>query len=254
MRIIYVSPHLDDAILSAGGPIHVQSRAGMEVQVWTVMAGTPPGEALSETAIMLHDEWGVGSAREAIENRRDEDARACSGVGARCVHLDFLDAIYRRALDGAWLYSDIFQPPSAADADLARRIAGVLAERLAPEDQVVCPLAVGGHVDHILVRVAVELLERSVIYMADVPYVFRHGPQVSIVTQGLHSDILPFQEDSLSAWIDAVSTYRSQIQVLFGDAELMRRQLRGYWEPERGVRSWCASHGPLELLVRPPEV
>lgn len=41
MRWIYISPHLDDAVLSAGGLIYEQTRAGHEVEIWTFMCGFP---------------------------------------------------------------------------------------------------------------------------------------------------------------------------------------------------------------------
>jgi hypothetical protein len=35
MRWIYLSPHLDDAALSAGGLIYEQTQAGIQVEIWT---------------------------------------------------------------------------------------------------------------------------------------------------------------------------------------------------------------------------
>ena len=41
MRWIYLSPHLDDAVFSAGGLIYEQTQAGTPVEIWTIMCGDP---------------------------------------------------------------------------------------------------------------------------------------------------------------------------------------------------------------------
>ncbi|NTU55874.1 MAG: PIG-L family deacetylase, partial [Anaerolineales bacterium] len=47
MRWIYLSPHLDDAVLSAGGLIYEQTRSGTPVEIWTFMCGVPSGTEFS---------------------------------------------------------------------------------------------------------------------------------------------------------------------------------------------------------------
>jgi hypothetical protein len=117
--------------------------------------------------------------------------RECCGIlGARAVHFDFLDCIYRRGRDGNWLYDvdltgpydvrgveqksmeAITSPPHEEDADLPSRIAQAVSGRLTRDDVLVCQLAVGSHVDHVLVRQAAELLGRPIVYDIDIPYLF----------------------------------------------------------------------------------
>ena len=52
---VYLSPHLDDAVLSCGGMIHRQAQAGERVVVVTVCAGDPPPGPLSDFARSLHE-------------------------------------------------------------------------------------------------------------------------------------------------------------------------------------------------------
>ena len=96
MRWIYLSPHLDDAVLSAGGLIHDQAKSGIPVEIWTFMSGYPPEGEFSQFAELQHHMWGFPSAEAAVSTRREEDERAAAIVGASAVHLDFLDCIYRR--------------------------------------------------------------------------------------------------------------------------------------------------------------
>src|SRR5512140_2145170 len=97
MRWIYLSPHLDDAVFSAGGLIYDQARAGLPVEIWTFMAGYPdPQAGVSPLAQSIQTLWGFASAEETVRMRREEDQRAAALLGARTLHFDFLDCIYRR--------------------------------------------------------------------------------------------------------------------------------------------------------------
>ena len=95
MRWIYISPHLDDAVFSAGGLIFDQVRNSDQVEVWTILCGTPGPIELSGFAISLHKSWKSGSAAETVRMRREENDRAVSVVGAKSVYFDFLDSMYR---------------------------------------------------------------------------------------------------------------------------------------------------------------
>ena len=118
MRWIYLSPHLDDIAFSAGGLIYDQVRAGIPVEIWTLMCGFPPGpeSAISPFAQLLHFQWGFSSAEETIRLRRAEDKNAIASLGAVPVHFDFLDCIYRRGPTGEWLYTEVFGPPEIGRA------------------------------------------------------------------------------------------------------------------------------------------
>ncbi len=165
MRYIYFSPHLDDAVLSAGGLISDQTKSGIPVEIWTFMSGVPDEEQLTDFAQSMHTMWGTTSAKETIQIRREEDRRAASRVGAKAIHFDFLDCIYRRGKNGEVLYdAAVYMPPCAEDADLPAQIAQTMVAWLKPDDVVVSQLAIGGHVDHILVRKAAEMLKRQLVF------------------------------------------------------------------------------------------
>src|SRR5215207_6968258 len=85
--LLLVSPHLDDAVLSAG-----QFIAGRpDCVVATVFAGTPPTQAVLTS---YDDKCGFKSAAEAMEARRAEDLEAISVLQAKAKHLDFVDSQY----------------------------------------------------------------------------------------------------------------------------------------------------------------
>jgi LmbE family N-acetylglucosaminyl deacetylase len=87
--VLVVSPHLDDAVLSAG-----QFLAGTPgAVVVTMLAGFPhpPVTTPWDTSS------GFATSREAVETRRAEDEAALALLKATAVHLDFLDGQYAPA-------------------------------------------------------------------------------------------------------------------------------------------------------------
>ena len=238
MRWIYISPHLDDAVLSAGGLIHDQIRTGMDVEIWTFMCGFPPDQELSPFAQVLHYQWGIPAAAEVIIARRAEDGKAASIVGAKTVYFDFLDCIYRRGKNGAWLYFDVYLPPHEDEEDLPARIAESISARIKPTDQLVCQLGLGSHVDHVLVRRAVELLQRPVLYDVDIPYLFKSPAELTPKTAGMKANTHRITEAGLRSWQDAIAAYESQISSLFDSPDAMRMQIQQYWAENRGVQFW----------------
>jgi LmbE family N-acetylglucosaminyl deacetylase len=238
MRWIYISPHLDDAVLSAGGLIFDQSRAGTRVEIWTLVCGFPPEADPSPFAQLLHFQWGFSSAEETVRLRRAEDERAAASVGAKTIHFtDFPDCIYRRGADGEPLYPlDVFVEPHPADADLPAKMTTALAERLKPDDVLVCPLGIGGHADHLLVRKAVEGLNRPLWYYADVPYVLNHPEALIPLTNGARSEIQKVSSAGLSVWGEGIAAYASQISTLFESSKTMRESIGKYGQA--GICLW----------------
>jgi len=240
MRWIYLSPHPDDAALCAGGLIYEQRRAGEAVQIWTLMSGAPASHALSSFAAEMHAKWGTGTAEATVALRRAEDLQAAEILKAQLVHFGFVDAIYRRGPNGGELYSDpVGASISPADAQLPARMSRELDLGLLPNDKVVCLLGIGDHVDHVLVRRAAEMLGRTLLYVADFPYVLRHPDSVTAKTGNLRASVQLVSEGGLEAWIGAVETYRSQLGAVFDDLEV-RSAIRDYWAMAGGIRVWEA--------------
>ena len=239
MRWIYLSPHLDDAVLSAGGLIYEQTQAGIPVEIWTFMCGDPHLTEYSPFAQKLHTMWGFASAEEAMRERRIEDTNAANILNAKALHFDFLDCIYRRGKNGEWLYQEIAIPAREEDADLPSQIASAITPRLQPDDILVCQLSVGSHIDHVLVRQAAELLGRPLIYDIDMPYFLYKSDELGTKAAGMKESTRRITEASLERWLEAVVAYKSQLPSLnevVSTPENARKSIRAYWEEQGGIR------------------
>ena len=256
MRWIYLSPHLDDAVLSAGGLICEQTKTGIPVEIWTFMSGYSADIVeYSFLAQINHAGWGFSSAEETILARRAEDLEAAEILGAKPVHFEFLDCIYRRSGDGEWLYDftppeditelpalsmkAITSPPQGEDAALPARIAAAITPRLLPDDVLVCQLSVGSHVDHVLVRQAAELLNRPLLYDIDIPYLFYKPEEVAPKSAGMKEKVHFVSESGLKSWQEAILAYKSQLTVLgnaFNTPRKAMDSIQSYWSELKGIR------------------
>lgn len=90
-RLVAVSPHLDDAVLSVGAFLGDRSDAGTEVVILTVFAGDPESGL---SACNWDRLGGYETEGDATRARREEDAAACAIVGARPLWLPFSDWPY----------------------------------------------------------------------------------------------------------------------------------------------------------------
>lgn len=241
---IYLSPHLDDAALSCGGQIFVQTRAGKRVLVVTVAAGAPQTEVRSPFAQFMHHNWGL-TADEVIGARQAEDAAACARLGAETLHWPLPDCIYRlHPQTGEPLYTSdaaIFGPVHPAETPLVAQLAGWMAA-LPPSGRVVAPLTLGHHVDHQLTRAAaVQCFGDALYYYEDYPYVQRRPEELAqlLVPAGAwHPQTIPLDDEAIQARVDACLAYRSQLGVLFGSADTMVARIRQQIAASGGERLW----------------
>jgi hypothetical protein len=113
---------------------------------------------------------------------------------------------------------------------------GILRERLQPDDVLVCPLGIGGHADHLIVRQAVEGLDRPLWYYADVPYVLNHPEALAPSTRLMTAERRDVSSGGLAAWVQGIAAYESQISTLFESPLKMKEAMDVYGE--KGVVLW----------------
>jgi hypothetical protein len=80
------------------------------------------------------------------------------------------------------------------------------------------PLAVGGHVDHVLVRTAAELSRKRVVYYSDFPYNMRYRTDPSFVQR--NALVQATWAHDLAAKLTLIRGYRTQVDALFPGGEI----------------------------------
>lgn len=239
MNFVFLSPHLDDAVLSCGGLIWELVRQGSPVEIWTVFAGDAR-LPLSDYAQTLHRRWDVHD--DGVQVRRAEDRAASDRLGATARHFSLPDVIYRRFADGRPVVQadeDLFQPLPAPEEHLVAAIQDQLAVYLPKDVTLVVPLTLGGHIDHRLVRLAAERVPVERWYYADYPYVAIHQlSEDRFAGADWQTREVDISESGLQAWQEAAACYRSQISTFWDDTGTMAAELRQYWSSGGGRRLW----------------
>ena len=218
-RIVVVSPHLDDGVLSLGAAIAAWSRAGARVELLTVFCCDPASEA---PAGGWDRRGGFATEGASARARRVEDRRACAILGATPVWLAFGSVDYERHGD---------------EADVRR----AAVEAVGAADHVLLPGSPLSHPDHEwLVRTLVaDGLDRgSVALYAEQPYTRRAGagPQAppwlaSAAGPSTFARVPARLRDRHAKW-RAIRCYRSQLPLLGMGRSLRRGPHRLALAPE----------------------
>jgi LmbE family N-acetylglucosaminyl deacetylase len=240
MEWIYLSPHFDDVAFSCGGLVWEQVELGEKVSVWTICAGDVLSGQISQYAKGLHKRWETD--RGAVTKRRAENALSNRLMGATWRNFSIPDAIYRRSpVDGSHMYTSDLELFSELRLDEIHQIEVLrneIDEALPLDCELVSPLALGGHVDHLLVRTAAEKLDRRMWYYADFPYSINPEQDLDKSDHEMECELFPVSEVGLKVWQESVAAHTSQISTFWSDTGQMREAVRAYWDPIKGIRLW----------------
>lgn len=244
MKWIYLSPHYDDAIFSCGGLIFQQASNGDDIEVLTICGGEPPAGELSPFAGEIHRRWGTG--RDVVAARQMEDQTACAVVGVLPHFLNIPDCIYRnnphtgKPMIGK--NEDLFQPHPPNEIEVISTIKNYLAQ-IPPDVKIVSPLGIGRHIDHQLVRAAVQDLQRPLWFYADFPYAAREKMPPETWLPPVYQTIeVTMDEKALEKWVQAVACYKSQLSTFWHSLPNIKKSITDFYHSDPyGHRIWSFS-------------
>jgi len=256
---VAVSPHLDDAVFSAGGTLHNLARAGWAVRVVTCF--TASVRAPGPFAVSTQLDKGLPADVDYPALRRTEDRAAQRELGALPpLHPPFAEAPHRGYDSVARLFGRLRE-----DDDVERTLAPCLARCLDTADLVLAPQAIGGHVDHRVVAriVAAVAAPERVAWWRDAPYVPREpdGAMDPAVLVGPHDGEVAIDiSGAVGVKVAAAGCYTTQLGFQFGGADAVGPVLTRLANAE-GVRAggraaqvetlWAGRHA-RRLLLGPP--
>ena len=233
----FISPHLDDAALSAGGLItHLSKHTQVEVISVFTAASTPP-YTLSVLRFLYR--CGYTDTNQLLIDRKEEDRKAYSRIGITPHHLGYIDASWRkitspskfRQLLSRILPEFLHLYPihqlhiargaiSSHDTDLMRSLGEELRALIANEKQFVifCPLALKSHIDHVIVRDVCLKNFENVILWKDFPYNMKNVLG-SKDDNPLATEVFRFEEEP-EMKLGMIKEYTSQTKMMFPDGNI----------------------------------
>lgn len=228
-RQVFVSPHPDDAVWSCGGRLAALVMAGVDVLLVSCFDGDAEGDS------PLPEAGWRSMLRPSL--RRLEDRQVALTLGVGHASMGLIDAGLRRS-DGEWRYLSsqaLMGPSHPDDRSIVSSLAAALCCHLLSSDHLHIPLAATSHVDHRIARQAAEaaaaaLKLRALSYYEEFPYSIAPGAGGPPGTGGLFPRSIAVD---LAVWLHLGSRYRSQVRLIFGQANRFKAALTR-WAEERG--------------------
>ena len=223
--VLALSPHLDDAVFSAGATLWEMTRAGWRVVIATVFTRSIPDPRGFALACQL--DKGLAADIDYMALRRGEDAAACAALGASPHWLPFAEAPHRGYGSAPALFAGMRHEDGIV-AEIAPAIAALIAE-LRPA-LMLAPQAIGGHVDHLALVRALDRIDpvAPILWWYDFPYTERSGEPAQPFRDkfgGMREHVVTPTALARSAKLDAALAYPSQLGFQFGGADGLRRSL-----------------------------
>ncbi|MEQ8272158.1 MAG: PIG-L family deacetylase [Deltaproteobacteria bacterium] len=256
-RVIALSPHLDDAVLSTAGLL-TALKGKVSRLVVTIACGNP----------VPRNNNGSGRHRRGFASplaRRREDIRAMHDLDCDFVHLGFADCIYRRSpTTGDLIYRRsrtkfaLCAPDDSAYVEelflVLRRLVQNMGRVL-----VLAPMGIGLHVDHaICAQVALQVASpNNLLFYEDVPYVFDHefgggepdDPTRALERIGCRPSARLAVHTDVATKVRLVKHYATQLSLFFGPDRSLEPQLANVtWKGSPAEFYWRA-----RPHVTPPE-
>jgi LmbE family N-acetylglucosaminyl deacetylase len=226
----FISPHLDDAMLSSGALI---SYLANKVPVTVVTVFTEASEGLHTiSAMQFLKQCGYTSAKALFADRRAEDIKASKLAGVSYEHLGFVDALFRRrtgfwaSLLGKYIpefghvnptyrFHIVRGSVSSADVQLTEEITLRIKSMLPKKGPyaIFGPMAQGNHLDHRIARNVCKALASQPFSWLDYPYCIREEMAVTDQPRFTWSG-------DTSKKTEIIQCYSSQVKAMFGSKEI----------------------------------
>ena len=231
-RLIVLSPHLDDAVLSLGGTIARECAAGNPALIATFFTAAPAGMRLPRHMEVFAD--------FPIRKAEDEDAMVILGAQAR--HYDLVEQAFCQTSSGP---VNVFRTPGTRNGfPNLSRLKQAIEELIDahPQAQIRAPLGIGNHFDHVEIFLAAldVMVERNA---ADRFAFYEDFYAVSGLNRRRHfiarCDPTVF---SASACMDNL-----RLMALLGMIAIARRgpDIRSYLSPVEASLEWRLEHSPI---------
>ncbi len=235
--LVFLSAHLDDAVLSCGGLLaSLARRCPLTVATVFTEAGAPPHTRAVRSFLR---QCCAPDAGTLFADRRTEDQDVLARLGVSHRHLGATDALFRTRdprgpvldLIGRAVPELVHRYPTyrfdiakgrvaAGDRALIAALTAQVGELMSSLDAriVLCPIGIGKHVDHLITRTIGERSGHHVIYYSDFPYDLTGDPDRAFLDR---HRLVPWTWDQrITEKRSLIRGYRTQADALFPDGEI----------------------------------
>lgn len=244
LRCYFISPHFDDAVFSGGSLLRHLSKKHIPITVVNIFTKASKRPYTLSVKKFLRS-CDYTDADILYSDRVKEDDKVITGIGAKVINLNFIDALWRRKKVPQTLnrltrfipeieYTyPIFSVAmklgfvSKHDKKLVKFISQRL-EKIIPKNSVVfCPIAAGKHMDHTITRDVCKNLNVPTVYWLDYPYSRNSNPDRHF----LKTNKLTAFKYTINSKVksDLANGYKSQIDAIFGKKQITIKENEYYY-------------------------
>ena len=218
---LFLSPHLDDAILSCG--LLMERLKTLKKKIKVISVFTRAGDkTFTPQAKNFLANSGYKDANILFAERKKEDKLAIRYFKADYQHLDFVDAAWRESGDGGVIYKNENEQFSGEISKLDTGITNKIIQKISLEiprnKKTIClvPIGIGGHADHVIIRSLARNLKLPVLYWSDFPYNTNDKAVKRLLSErGEFERFLVIKVPKKTKKYKAIKFYRSQLSILF---------------------------------------
>ncbi len=246
---IFISPHLDDAVLSCSSLLLELAEKGCKttiISIFTEGSSAP----LSKDAAWILKTVGFENSHSYFHARRLEDQVACATVKAQCIHLGFTDALWRkknifRFFPLTWIgllfprlvysypsFQSIFLQESREknlSEDIFQAIKNAIGKLGKYSDiTLFFPLGIGNHVDHKMINTLSNLFKSKQIYWEDFPYNKKLEKDQNFFLLQKEFTLLHYSRFQIHKKESIFKTYKTQFYALFPNNKI-NLQTERFW-------------------------
>lgn len=229
----FISPHLDDAVFSAGGLL---DKLSGKVDLTVINVFTNSGDSKNTLSARAYlKQCQEGDPSKLFAKRRKEDKVALKTWKVKVVDLPYADAMWRKttplnlglpeltSVYPTYRFHVISGRVSRFDhplmIDLAAKLKSLIKEK---NYYVFCPVGFGNHADHLLVRNVCRATFASdkVFYWSDFPYYFRNQTGGNFIKQN-QLDSFEVKHNGVKKLV-AAKLYKTQFSAVVTDESTIK--------------------------------
>ena len=245
-KVLIISPHLDDAVLSCGDLIDKLVNEKYSVDVITIFSKEMKKSQLSSAAIKFHNNCFLPD--NPMKQRKQEDKLAHEYLKCNSYYMELPECLYRK-YKTKFLYPDLdnIYHLDKDDSKIIKKIEKGLIKIINNYDYILAPLGLGGHADHIASNKAVNNIMQEIkgklYFYEEVAYVCYYYRENSVSNWGesLKYKLIELSEQNFNNKIQSILLYRSQLNILWNNYEQMYNDLDVFskkYSKKRSIRLW----------------
>lgn len=227
-RVVFVSPHYDDAVGSCGGWISHLIDNDIVPTILTIFGKKYDENKSSKLIQTIQNKWKSEDVRER------ENMKACDILRCEYKNYDNFECIYRKCND-EFLYPNIgdeFDKLHPNDLELINELHIKIKTDFDWPRVFYFPASIGHQVDHVIVNeVGKRLLHDgyNVLFYQDFTYEGAIPDEYVENTYALSNDVFLKK-------IEAINAYESQVSMLFGNKETFEKYMNEHGKTETFYR------------------